>query len=264
MKNLTKTLCLLLCLLLPLAAIAAPTRDVRGSALSADELAAMRSWLDSTVRQALPVTYDKDMYVGAYVYECVEEGGCFVLSCDIYLEYNDDSLPEFAAEDALAWLCDATVCVKRVKDGYECVKCDIGAYYQVESFESFESADNGYEVTLPDFFAANGDGYDFSCYDEDGALVAGVTYRCEESSREDLAAYAAALGDEGDGEMRVDLELEIGMCTAHRAGVYVIVYADGGAYYSLTLTYPPERDAEFSLYAEFMRNSFLVADMSNG
>jgi hypothetical protein len=53
-----KLLCLLLCLLLPLTALAAPMRDMRESVLSESEISTMRDWLDKTVRQALPVEYD--------------------------------------------------------------------------------------------------------------------------------------------------------------------------------------------------------------
>ena len=35
-------------------------------------------------------------------------------------------------------------------------------------------------------------------------------------------------------------------------------------FHSLTLSYPAEREAEFTLYAEFMRNSFVVSGQSNG
>ena len=114
-----KFLCLLLCLLLPLTAMAAPVRDMRESVLSESELATMRAWLDKTVREALPVEYDGNTYVGAYVYSCVEDGGCYVLECDVYLQDGSDSLPEMAADEALTWLCDATVCIKRAGGGYE-------------------------------------------------------------------------------------------------------------------------------------------------
>lgn len=95
-----KLLCLLLCLMLPVAAMAAPMRAMRDSVLSEAELATMRSWLDGVVRDALPLQYDSNTYVGAYVYSCVEDGGCYVLECDVYLEEGGDSLPEFAADNA--------------------------------------------------------------------------------------------------------------------------------------------------------------------
>ena len=69
-----KLLCLLLCLMLPVAAMAAPMRAMRDSVLSEAELATMRSWLDGVVRDALPLQYDSNTYVGAYVYSCVEDG----------------------------------------------------------------------------------------------------------------------------------------------------------------------------------------------
>ena len=86
----------------------------------------MRSWLDGVVRDALPLQYDSNTYVGAYVYSCVEDGGCYVLECDVYLEEGGDSLPEFAADNALTWLCDATVCVKRNGNEYELVSVEAG------------------------------------------------------------------------------------------------------------------------------------------
>ena len=123
-----KLLCLLLCLMLPVAAMAAPMRAMRDSVLSEAELATMRSWLDGVVRDALPLQYDSNTYVGAYVYSCVEDGGCYVLECDVYLEEGGDSLPEFAADNALTWLCDATVCVKRNGNEYELVSVEAGDF----------------------------------------------------------------------------------------------------------------------------------------
>ena len=92
-----KLLCLLLCLMLPVAAMAAPMRAMRDSVLSEAELATMRSWLDGVVRDALPLQYDSNTYVGAYVYSCVEDGGCYVLECDVMLQ--DGEAIGFSPED---------------------------------------------------------------------------------------------------------------------------------------------------------------------
>ena len=46
--------------------------------------------------------------------------------------------------------------------------------------------------------------------------------------------------------------------------MYVIIYSGDGQFHSLTISYPEEREAEFTLYAEFMRTSFVVAGEMNG
>lgn len=258
-----KLLCILLCLLLPLSALGASTRDMRASALSQEELLSMRAWLDGVVADALPVTYDDDAYVGAYVYSCVEDGGCYVLECDVYLEYGGDTPPEYAIEESLRWLCAATVYVERVEGGFTCVQCDIGDYYQAESYTKFTDEEQGYEVYLPDFFAAHDDDYTYSCYSED-ELIAGVTFRSEEYAGS-LSDYAAALDEESDVEWLVTVREELVLLTAQSEGAYVVVYLpQDGCLYSLTLTYPAERYEEFTLYAEFMRNSFFVTSIAVG
>lgn len=191
-----KLLCLLLCLMLPVAAMAAPMRAMRDSVLSEAELATMRSWLDGVVRDALPLQYDSNTYVGAYVYSCVEDGGCYVLECDVYLEEGGDSLPEFAADNALTWLCDATVCVKRNGNEYELVSVEAGDYYAATAMKTTVNTEKGFEVSLPDTFVPAADGVDYS-YSEEDKVVATVTYRFEEAKGTSLADYAKSLGGEG-------------------------------------------------------------------
>ena len=55
-----KLICFMLCLVLPVCALAAPVRDMQESVLSESELATMRAWLDSAVRESLPVEYDEN------------------------------------------------------------------------------------------------------------------------------------------------------------------------------------------------------------
>ena len=56
-----KLICVLICLMLPLTALAAPTRDARESVLSDAELDTLRTWLDTAVREALPVEYGENL-----------------------------------------------------------------------------------------------------------------------------------------------------------------------------------------------------------
>lgn len=255
-----KLLCLLLCLILPVAAFAAPMRTMRESVLSDAELSTMRTWLDDVVRDALPLQYDSNTYVGAYVYSCVEDGGCYVLECDVYLEEGGDSEPEYAADTALTWLCDATVCVKRSGNDYELVSVEAGDYYAATSMKNVVNTAKGFEVSLPDAFVAANDGADYT-YSEENQLIATVTYRFEEADGTSLADYANSLGGEG---MIVEINEELAQATAQAAGMYMVINAGDDGFHSLTLTYPVEREAEFTLYAEFMRNSFIISGESNG
>ncbi len=256
-----KLCCLLLCLLLPLTALAAPVRDMRESVLSESELETMRAWLDQTVRASLPVSYDENTYVGAYVYSCVEDGGCYVLECDVYAEDGGDSLPLYAPDEALTWLCDATVCVKRAGNAYELVSCEVGEYYRVQQYSLVET--DAYELNLPEIYAANPDDvYDYTYTGEDGAFISGIRYRCEDAQGQSLEEYAQALASEG--EMIVTVNEDIGQLTAQDSGMYMLVYAGEGVFHSLTLTYPEDQEAEFTLYAEFIRNSFVIYGQANG
>ena len=258
-----KLICLLLCLLLPASALAAPMREMRESALSESELATMRDWLDGVVREALPLQYDQNTYVGAYAYACVEDGGCYVLECDVYLEDGGDSLPQFAPEETLTWLCDATVCVRREGSGYQLVSCEIGDYYR--SQHAATAYGDGFALTLPDIYTANDqDVYDWSYYDENGDFVSGIRYRCEDALGMELDEYAQALIGESEGDMIVNVNAAIDQITAQDSGLYVIVTAGEGVFHSLTVTYPEDREAEFTLYAEFLRNSFVVEGEGNG
>ena len=258
-----KLFCLLLCLLLPVCALAAPTREMRESALSEAELGAMRAWLDSAVREALPLEYDENTYIGALVYNCAEDGGCYVAECDVYAEYGGDSLPQLAPDDSVAWLCDATVAFKRDGDGYALISCETGDYYAFKRTEAVETA--AYTVSLPDLYAVHADDiYDYSCYDADGTFVSGVRYRAEAADGLTREEYARRLlGEDADSLIVNDLA-DINLLTAQGTGIYVIVYGGGDMFHSLTVTYPEEREAEFTLYCEFMRNSFVIDGETNG
>lgn len=257
-----KLLCLLLCLLLPAGALAAPVRDLKENALDG-ELSGLRAWLDAAVREALPLEYGEDTYVGARAYACVEEGGCYVLDCDVYLEEGGDTLPEYAPDGAVTWLCDATLCIRRGGADWELVSCEVGDYYQSQRMLPVQG--EGYTVSLPDLYAPDPrDVYDFSCYDAEGRFVSGVRFRSEEAGEMTLTQYAQALTGEAEGDMLVTLQDDIHILTAQSAGMYLIVYAGDGRFHSLTVTYPEEREAEFTLYGEFMRNSFVVAGEANG
>ncbi len=260
-----KLICLLVCLLVPMTALAAPMRDARESVLSEAELSTMREWLDKQVREALPLDYDENTYVGAYVYSCVEDGGCYVLECDVYLEEGGDSLPLYAVEEALSWLCDATLCIKRAGSGYELVSCEVGEYYATQSYVWTENADWGYAVNLPDIYTiSESDVYDYSFYTEDGTFVSGIRYRFEEAQGLTLESYAEALSGESEGGMIVTEYEDLPQITAQSSGMYLIVYAGEDGFHSLTVTYPEDREAEFTLYGEFLRNSFTVEGQSNG
>ncbi|MBO4836491.1 MAG: hypothetical protein J5564_02230 [Clostridia bacterium] len=258
-----KLICLLICLLLPVSALAAPTRDMQESALTADQLSSLRTWLDTAVRNALPVEYDENTYVGAQVYSCVEDGGCYVLECDVYLEDGSDTLPLFAPDDSITWLCDAAVYIKPTGDEYELVSCDIGDYYMAKGMQ--EIRNEVYTVSIPDFYSADSnDIYDYSCYDEQGNFISGIRYRGEDAFDLNLVEYAQALAGEEADDLIVTLQESMGLLTAQDSGLYMIVYAGGETFHSLTLTYPEDREAEFTLYGEFMRNSFLVEGEANG
>ncbi len=258
-----KLICLLLCLLLPACALAAPAREMRESALSESELSTLRVWLDRQAREALPLDYDDNTYIGAAVYSCVEDGGCYVAECDVYAEDGGDSLPQYAPDAAITWLCDATVCFRRAGDGYELVSCDTGDYYAFGGMQTVEA--DGYTVSLPDLYARrDGDMYDYSYYAADGAFVSGIRYRTEAAEGRSRADYARSLaGGEGESMLVNDLS-GINMTTVQDTGMYVIVYGGEDAFHSLVVTYPEEREAEFTLYCEFIRNSFVVDGEVNG
>lgn len=257
-----KLICFMLCLMLPVCALAAPVRDMQESVLSESELATMRAWLDSAVREALPVEYDENTYVGAYVYACVEDGGCYVLECDVYLEDGGDTMPRYAPDDALTWLCDATVCVQRAADGWTLVSCETGEYYLSQRTVPVQGT--GYMLSIPDIYTADTSGaYDWSYSDELGQFVSGIRYRCEEADGASLAEYAGFLAGESE-DILIAIDEDLGTLVAQDSGMYLIVIAGEGVFYSLTLTYPEDREAEFTLYGEFLRNSFVIDGEANG
>ena len=158
---------------------------------------------------------------------------------------------------------DAAVYVKADGDAFQTVSCDIGEYYMAAGMQTI--ANEVYSVSIPDFYTdATDDIYDYSCYDEQGGFISGIRYRGEDAFDLNLIEYAQALAGEEADDLIITLQEDMGLLTAQDSGLYMIVYAGGETFHSLTLTYPEDREAEFTLYGEFMRNSFLVEGESNG
>ena len=89
--------------------------------------------------------------------------------------------------------------------------------------------------------------------------IQGMTQDCTfEQMLEDFAAEA---GNETVSEQR-----ELGLFTAVGDGIFEMYYMpDGlGNYYVLTLIFPADKQEEYTLYAEFIGNSFTVWEASNG
>ena len=209
--------------------------------------------------------------VGVHVYDAVLEGEEAHLRCDLYLysesEYGQP--PEFLAEAALTWLCGGEVtlrCAPETLFGFTVSAYRLTEDYAAGALSEWRTVDNTeyeYSVNLPQVLGLCDETPACMAWETaDGSArltVQGLEQDCTfEQMLEDFIADA---GNETVSEHR-----EIGSFTAVGDGIFEMYYMPEGLsnYYVLTMIFPEEKQEEYTLYAEFIRNSFTAWEAANG
>lgn len=202
-------------------------------------------------------------YVGLHIYRSIERDGYVTAYGDVYLQSGFDCPPVETPEEALSWVCGAILTLKRDENapfGFTLDAYTLGDEYAVGEWQLYTDENLGFEILLPDLLASGArrtaDGLE--AVSDDGAISLRV--RCEQNAYADgdalIAAYPAlmpTLTDENSG-----------MTVLEGAGTYMVCYRAEGMLYSFTMTYPAARADECTLYAEYLRNSFVVEAIAVG
>ena len=212
---------------------------------------------------------------GVWVYSAAFDGADLALKGDLfYLEYADfggyqtvyvDELPE----DAVTWVCNVEMSLRADPEkefGYTLNSLSLSPVYQdgnLSHWREVENTEYEYSVTLPSILGlADDDPAHWSWQTGDGSAC--LTIDAEEES----LSYADALArfTQAHPDLSVIQEEEFGDFYAFGEDCFFLVCAGEGINwnYTLTMTFPAERQAEYALYAEFIRNSMIVWGLSNG
>ena len=225
--------------------------------------------------ETYPEIFVENGGAGVWVYSAAFDGTDVTLECDLfYLEYADfggyqtvyvDELPE----DAVTWVCNAEMSLRADPEkefGYTLNSLTISPVYQdgnLSRWQDVENTEYEYSVSIPSILGlCDDDPAHRSWQTGDGSVT--LTIDAEEES----LSYAEALSrfTQAHPELTVIEEEEFGNFYAFGEGCFILlcVGEDINWNYTVTLTFPAERQAEYSLYAEIIRNSMIVWGLSNG
>lgn len=209
--------------------------------------------------------------IGAFIYSTAFDGETVQLQCDLYTYYGEAAQSaEALPEDALTWLCNARVSLRYAPDsayGYTLNGFSLSDTYQdgmLYDWNAVENTEYEYSVSLPSILGlAEADPQHRTWQTADGDASVTIDVITEGKTDYDAALSAFLLSHPGQ---TVTEEGEFSQFYAVGEGVFTlcIVPEELPWAYTLTLEFPPERQEEFTLYAEFIRNSMIAWGVSNG
>lgn len=213
---------------------------------------------------------DVETASAAKVFSAWEENGRMTVLADLYsaIAYYGEDL-EQVSEEYITWIRTAQFVLERDPNallGYRLVAMNAYPDWLDGALSEWElTLGEDYEVNLPAFFAlaSSEDGTDV--YTADG-LDAALTVQIVPASGQDPLDTARREYAAAHPEAAIVMEPALSHFTAETDGAYVLYVWPEGAdtLHVVTLTFPPERQYEFSFYGEIIRNSFYCEGMGLG
>lgn len=214
----------------------------------------------------------KNPMVGAHLYAAQDQDGeNLTVQCDLFTYFGESGQSaETVPEDGLTWLCGAEVSLRRAPEktfGYTVNSFSLSPTYLAGSLAAWLTIENTqyeYSVTLPGIFGL-----------AENAPADMVWQTADDEAQITLMAidmpaggYDAVLQQylKDCGEAAVTESPEFSTFCAVSEGAYELYVVPEGLnwYYVLAMRFPAQRQAEFTLYAEFIRNSLILWGVSNG
>lgn len=209
--------------------------------------------------------------VGAYVYGTTFDGSVATLQCDLFTHYG--ALSTSAADvpdDALTWYANATVTLKtddQAPYGYLLTGFDIGAPYvdgMVSEWKAVEHEQLGLSITAPGIFGL-AEMKDDSMVLQTADGSASITVCALDVEALAFEQFLEEYTKENEDKVvRADRAFE--QFTAQDEDEFNVYIIDetAGKVYQLFMEFPAGEKTEYSLYGEFIRNSFVVWNLANG
>ena len=228
----------------------------------------MRTWY---ARGELNLAYAALCDYGVYIYSAEFDGTDAEILCDVFsmkdaqARQNAEDIPE----EAMAWVYNARLSLHSAPDkafGYTLNGFEISPYYldgDLSKWPEFENADMEYSVNLPTIFGVADDTPANRVWQTaDGKATLTIAVEEKTGSYEDaLAKYLA-----GHPGAKISQQREFDFFSEAAEGKYTLVFVSElkDKAYTVTMTFPAERQAEFEFYAEIIRNSLSIWGVSNG
>lgn len=274
MSRFIRMLCLALALIMMQGlALAAPSRDIAFIDMDEEELERLRDHLGPAAIEAFRAAHPDAALdpeqdgLGLHIYALREQDGLISLEGDLYQVAGMQVSPTDAPEDSVRWLCHYSAQLRRdqaAPGGAMLLDQQLSAPYAAKGFYAFSNEAAGFELLLPDSLTAptdaQADPLVFASADGRARLTLSLLPldgSSAENEQQRLAAAHPGLSFLQAEPYGPGLE---GLMLGYRV---IQVYGEA-LVYSLELSYPPELEAEYSLYFQFIRNSFVVSEVAVG
>ncbi len=213
---------------------------------------------------------DMETAGGSHIFSAWQDGSRVTVLADLYAAIDDfgeelDLIPE----EYITWIRTARFVLEKDAEavlGYRLVSMDAYPDWLDGAVSEWELVlGEDYEVNMPTFFylASSEGGVD--TYAADG-LEARLTVQAVPAEGEDPLEAARAEYASAHPEAAIAMEAELYNFTAETDGAFVMYVwpEESEAMRIITLTFPSERQYEFSFYGEIIRNSFYCDGMGLG
>lgn len=209
--------------------------------------------------------------IGAYIYSTGFDGEKVHVKCDLYSYYEDYAVSaENLPENGMSWLCHGEFTLHYAPEmayGYTLDSFVLSPVYldgQLAAWQAIENTAYEYSVNLPAIFGLADDAADHMAWQTaDGEAEISIQVHTGYQKSYDDALSDFLLSNPGQ---TVTQERDFSQFFAVGEGIYTLLIVPEGLEwaYTVTLSFPAQRQAEFTLYAEFIRNSMIVWGLSNG
>lgn len=204
-----------------------------------------------------------------YPYSATFDGDEAHVKADLYCTPAEDTgRAEDMPEDMVIWLMHMEYDLAyspQTHFGYTVNECSVSPAYRDGDLTAWYLAENTeyeYSLNIPSSFGlAEEDAMNRAWQTADGSAT--LTVRIREGGMSLEEAKNAFVKAHPESEIDVQGN---DFFYLFEEGCFTLVVASENANwtYTLTMTFPKERQAEYELYAEFIRNSFVVWGLSNG
>ncbi|MBE5787020.1 MAG: hypothetical protein E7324_05715 [Clostridiales bacterium] len=209
--------------------------------------------------------------IGVYIYSAAFDGADVTLLCDLYHYYDEPGMKaEDLPEETLTWLCHGEISLAYAPEayfGYTLNGYTLSPVYldgRLSDWQGMDNMEYEYSVTLPSILGLAEDAPGHMAWQSaDGTVNLVIDVAVDSGMDYDQVLDAFLLNHPGQ---TVTQQREFSQFFAMGEGIYSLLVVPEGLpwAYTLTLSFPAERQAEFALYAEFIRNSLIVWGLSNG
>ena len=208
---------------------------------------------------------------GVSVYSAERNGTDALIRCDIFESVSEDFSQSVDAlpEEMVTWRCSAEISLRFNSEapfGYTLNSFSLSPFYEDGKFslwQPVENTDYAYSLSIPSSMGlSSADPACLQWQTADGAAKLTIDVSDEALAYEE--ALNRFLKAHPDWEVTDVREYEY--FYAFAPGGFTLVCASNAVHwlYTITLTFPPERQAEYAFYAEILRNSFNAWGLTNG